>query len=419
MSNYNSINYFQILGDYLVKNHSRHGIIVDNISYYGNQRPTDQINCIDQKKILAHINKFLNKRRIAARKHNLFRVYPNHDFDRVMMKYVTKIRHFDYKSMSKYYNDKDKQIKNAYRIDQCKCLKRLIPEDGYTGRALLRDKSLISIGCLQFQFTYNKYEVTNLCSETTTTKQDVIVEDQSLIEPCLRTQTEQDNYTGVLIRDTETEIPLVTIDDYESNMFNEQNNINTFGIDNPEDISLSTDSIQITRIDNAFYNNDKTQFIYNNVSSQCEEAAYTTQWNSMNDGSGTMQPCNANDLIQEVEVNEIEGDGENVEEEFVYDINYAEVDTNIEQNISDIQDWVIEEDADLEDKIHYNSNEPGPSSANLPMPSAVDFPVCDSHIEHYKTEHLYCATTQTFDEIIVISSDDEDYEHVENHKAEE
>ncbi|VVC35505.1 Hypothetical protein CINCED_3A023677 [Cinara cedri] len=378
-----TITFDEVIGDFLVKNHSVHGIIVDNISYYGHHRS-------DQKKILSYISKFLNNRRVAVRKDNLFQVYSY--YDKKAVKYISGMHSFDYGSMYKYYNDETKESDYAYRLDPCKCLKRHIPNDGYTGQALLRDESLISIGCLQFKFTYNKNEVTKMCSEMSATKESVTAEDQSLNEPCLRMITEQDNCTSVL-RGTETEIPVITLDDYESNTIIEQNHISTFNMDSSENIALASLSSDY-------------------------DMPYT-EWSSINNRSRTAQLCNTNDIIQVEEISDMEEDEETTEDGFICTVDYTETD-NMEHNNGDIENWVIEEDDVLVNGIHYNINEPGPSSANLPMPPAVDLPVPDSNNEHYKTEHLHCTNTQTYSNVIVISSDDEEeYEHVENPKSEE
>lgn len=147
-----------------MKNRSRYGIIVDNVSYFGSRRPKEVSNS-ELKEINSQVKKHINKRRRVIQSRRMLRIYHHVESEKVIIKYAGKKRKFDYRLMSKYYSNKFKNVKHSYRKIQCKCSKRVIPKDGYAGHAVLRDKSIMSIGCMRFKFTYNTEEVPKVCAE--------------------------------------------------------------------------------------------------------------------------------------------------------------------------------------------------------------------------------------------------------------
>lgn len=147
-----------------MKNRSRYGIIVDNVSYFGSRRPKEASNS-ELKEINSQVKKHINKRRRVIQNRRMLRIYNHLESEKVIIKYAGKKRKFDYRLMSKYYSNKFKNVKHSYRKIQCKCSKRVIPKDGYAGQAVLRNKSIMSIGCMRFKFTYSTEEVPKVCAE--------------------------------------------------------------------------------------------------------------------------------------------------------------------------------------------------------------------------------------------------------------
>lgn len=147
-----------------MKNHSRHGIIVDNVSYFGSHRHKE-ISNRDLKVINSQVKKYINKRRRTIQNRNMLHVFKHPECENAIIKYVDRKRKFDYGLMSKYYSNKLKNVKHAYRKIQCKCSKRVLPKDGYVGQAILRNKSIMLIGCMKFIFTCDTEEVPKICTK--------------------------------------------------------------------------------------------------------------------------------------------------------------------------------------------------------------------------------------------------------------
>lgn len=147
-----------------MKNRSRYGIIVDNVSYFGSRRPKEVSNS-ELKEINSQVKRHINKRRRVIQNRRMLHIYHHVESEKVIIKYAEKKRKFDYRLMSKYYSNKFKNVKHSYRKIQCKCSKRVIPKDGYAGHAVLRNKSIMSIGCMRFKFTYSTEEVPKVCAE--------------------------------------------------------------------------------------------------------------------------------------------------------------------------------------------------------------------------------------------------------------
>lgn len=404
--------YFQKLGDYLVKNHSRHGIIVDNVSYFGNHRPKDLLNCNEQKKINSVVMKHINKRRRSVRKHDMFRVNYNTDSEKCVLKYVNKRKRFDYGQMSKYDLSKIKNFNNymnkhAYRRTQCLCSKRFIPKDGFAGVAVLRNDSIMSIGCIKFKFTYDTYskETPKVCKKT---KQErPIKSKQPLNGKRLKSKSEQQNSSNK-INGIRNKLELVTTnghcsisDKSDTNSLNEQNNISTFSIDKLEDRVLLNGKTKINGfldIKISQHNNNKSNL--DKSLSIAPRIPCTKQWNNKNGMSSKTQPCFANDLIQEVEVNVSSEDGETIEEI----VCYTETDNGVAECNSDVQNWIIEEEIVDVEVGNLNGNE---NFVDLQLASTEKYPVPNHNHGVYKTEHLYCARSPSYNETIVISDDDE------------
>lgn len=384
---------------------------MDNVSYFGNHRPKDLLNSSELKKINSQIKKHINKRRRSVRKHDMFRIYQNNENGKMILKYVGKRRKFDYRPLDKYYSSKFKNIKHAYRKIQCKCSKRFVPKDGFAGQALLHNESMISIGCMQFKFTYDKCikEILKVCTESQLANHDgEVVQNKPLNGIRLKFQPEQQNNIDVT-RNTKNKIPLDSINyshkDADSNSLNEQNT-RVFDLDHAGNCRFSNDNPNIDCIDDSMItldDNDKPTLEVNPSSSS--DVSCIRHWNNLNGVSNKIQSCFANDLIQEFEVNESSEDGETIEEEIVYEMNDAEIDNRTTERISDVQDWIIEEIV-VEEGKNYNSNGLK-HSVNLQSASSVGYTV-PNNCGDYKTEHLYCARSPSYDQPIVISDDDDE-----------
>lgn len=394
-----------------MKNHSRYGLIVDNVSYFGNRRPKDLSNSSELKKVNSQIKKHINKRRKTVRKHNMFRIYQNNDCENVIIKYVGKRRKFDYRSMQKYYTNILKNNKHAYRKIQCKCSKRLVPKDGFAGQAILHNESIISIGCMQFKFTFDT------CSKDTPT---VCTQSSSLIKQyraerhkplngiCLKSQPEQENGIGVSRETRKNKLALFTMNGHcafedadNANSLNEQNHSNLFDLDS----CFSNDNIVVDFRNNSMNTFDSGGPMSNiNLSSVSADESCTKRWN-VNGVSNKIQSCFSNDLIQEFEVNKFSENDKTIEEGILFGLNDAEADNSTAEHISDVQDWIIEEVV-IEENRNYNGNELE-HSVDLQSSSTVDYLVPDKRRD-YKTEHLYCVRSPSYDQSIIISSDDDD-----------
>ncbi|KAL5234705.1 hypothetical protein ACI65C_002115 [Semiaphis heraclei] len=356
-------------GDFILKNLSRFGVIVDNVSYFGNRRIPS--NNHELKKVNSELLKHINKQRKTVQKDKIIHVAQNSDDEKPIIKYAGKKTHgFNYKPMSKYYLSKYKNTKHGYKKAQCKCSKRLIQTDGYSGFAILRNESIILIGCMKFKFTYDSKILEIL------TKVDS--------KPLPNTKKPQENGINSVV-DT-------------------MNNLNSISI-NEKNCSLKNTNVTKSSLsENIVHDNNDIQSLEMN-NSETSDTEYLKQWNIM-DTMSSKQSCFASNLIQEVEVNESE-DCEIIEEEIVYEMNYAEADNCAPAHINDDQEWEIEEIVIGEDRNFNGGNEPL-NSTNLQFKSTVELPVPACNGEDYKTEHMYCARSTSYDDIIVISDDDED-----------
>jgi len=350
-----------------LKNLSRFGVIVDNVSYFGNRRKPS--NNHELKKVNSELLKHINKQRKTVQKDKIIDVVHYSDDEKPIIKYAGKTHRFNYKPMSKYYLKKYKNTKHGYKKAQCKCSKRLIQTDGYSGFAILRNESIILIGCMKFKFTYDSD----------------ILEILTKIEskPSQNENKPQANGINLLI-DTINNLSSISISDKNCSL---------------KDAIVTNSCVS----ENIMYdNNDKQSLGMNNL--KTSDAGYLKQWNIM-DTMSSKQSCFASDLIQEVEVNDSE-DGEIIEEEIVYEMNYPEAYNCAPVHINNHQEWEIEEIVIGEDR-NYNDNGPG-NSTDIQLKSTVESPVPAGSGENYKTEHLYYAHSTSYNDTIVISDDDED-----------
>lgn len=398
-----------------MKNHSRHGIIVDNVSYFGNHRPKDLSNCNEQKKINSLIMKHINKRRRSVRKHDMFRVHQSSESEKLfVLKYVGKRKRFDYGQMSKYDWSKIKNFNNymnkhAYRRSQCLCSKRFIPKDGYPGVAVLRNDSIMSIGCMKFKFTYDtcSRETPKVCKKPK--QEQTIKNKQPLNGTRIKSQPEQENCINK-VNGIRNKPELVTTNGHcsldvisDTNSLNEQNNISTFSLDKYEDRGLFNGKTKINGLfDFKILQDNINKHILDSSLSISPRIPFTKQWNNKNGISNKAQSCFANDLIQEVEVNESSEDGETIIEEIVY---YTETDNSAAECNNDVQNLIIEEEI-LEDEVdNFNGND---YSVDLQLSSTEKYRVPNCNHGAYKTEHLYCARSPSYNNDAIVISDDDD-----------
>lgn len=416
-----------------MKNHSRHGFIVDNVSYFGSRLPKDQSNNTEFLKLDSLVKKYINKRRRTVRKRKMFRVIEEDDENgSVIVKYIGKKRPFDYKPLCKYYCNLFKKTKNRKQV-LCKCSKRLIPKDGYDGPALLRDGSMITIGCTKFKFTFDNMAPPSVNEEITTTPKvgtkkipvkrggSSIAKKKPPPRPLngkrLKSRPERD----IGIKTTQDELPssMVTINgllpvkeeeemDCTTDLFIEQNRTAVDTVDSKDRRSHREENSII------FISDDEAVAIpdFDPPSSLSD----TRQQQSFNGLSDKIQTFSANDLIQEFEVC-----ASDCEEEYVYGTAVEQVANSdelgyggaVDRIVANVQDLIIEEEVVVdEDRTAYNGRD-------HPMESAIDeHPVSSNHHHHhlirdFKTEHLYCARDPReprdprLDEPIVISDDDD------------
>lgn len=366
-----------------MKNLSRFGVIVDNVSYFGNRRrPKDPSNNHELKKVNSGVRKHINKLRKTVQKNKIILIHQNSDDEKPIIKYASKTREFNYKLMSKYYKSKFKNIQHGYQKVECKCSKRLIQKDGYSGIAILRNESIIVIGCMRFIFTYDAGIIETLRLNT----------DESLAKKertHLKSLFEQENCIKLLI-DTGNEQDSVYIN--ENCSLQDTSTINKLDLD-----YSGYGDFYNTKVggisDNIPIDNDDVQ----SMDYETSDTEYTKQWTTTNAVSSKIQSCFASDLIQEVEVIESSEDSEIIEEEVVYEMNYAEADNSALARNSDDQEWIIEEVVG-EEYRNYNDHKSG-----------VDQQLTSGD---YKTEHMYCARSPVCDDPIIISDDEE--ENVDN-----
>jgi len=377
-----------------LKNLSRFGVIVDNVSYFGNRGTSS--NNHELNKVNSELLKHINKQRKIVQKDKIIHIAHTSDDEKPIIKYAGKTRRFNYKPMSKYYRKKYKNMKNGYKkAAQCKCSKRLIQKNGYPGFAILRNESIILIGCMKFKFSYDEaiLEILKVCTNESLTKIEGIVETNPINESHLKGLSDQENGINIL---TDTLNNLNSFSFNENSSFKDADDTNFLNEQNKLDLDDSPHS-------DFYYNHCVSENIVHDNDTQPLEmyTEYLKQWD-MNPMSNK-QSCFASDLIQEVEVNESSEDGEIIEEEIVYEMNYVEADNCAPIHNNDDQEWEIEEVVIGEDR-NYNDNEPR-NSTDLQLKSAVKslIPGCNS--DDYKTEHMYCTS---YDETIVISDDDGD-----------
>jgi len=386
-----------------LKNLSRFGVIVDNVSYFGNRRNPSSNH--ELKKVNSGLLKHINKQRKTVQKDKIIHVAHTSDDEKPIIKYAGKTRGFDYKPMSKYYLSKYKNMKHGYKKAQCKCSKRLIQKDGYSGFAILRNESIILIGCMKFKFLYDEgiLEMLKVCTNESLAKIEGIVETNPINESRLKGLSDQENGINILI-DTLNNFNSFSLNEnsslkdvHDTNSLNEQNKL---FLNDPPHSDFYNNKVHC--VSENVDNND-TQPLEMHVS-ETSDTEYLKQWDIMN-AMSSKQSCFASDLIQEVEVNESSEDCEVIEEEIVYEMNYAEADNCAPAHHNDDQEYEIEEIVIGEDR-NYNDSESG-NPTRLQLKSAVESPVPGCKGEDYKTEHMYCARSTSYDETIVISDDDE------------
>ncbi|XP_060854695.1 uncharacterized protein LOC132932364 isoform X2 [Rhopalosiphum padi] len=392
-------------GDFILKNLSRFGVIVDNVSYFGNRRQPSN-NHEQLKKVNSGHQQHVNKQK-TIQKDKIIHIDANNDKEKPLIKHAGNKRTVNYKHMSKYHTSKYKNTKHGYQKVQCKCSNRLIQKDGYSGFAILRKESIILIGCMKFKFIYDVgiIEILKVCTDKSHAKRDGIVENKPLNESPLKCLSEQENGIDILI-DTINNLNSFSINensDYKKSI-NEQNITNKLNLDNSaigELFNIKVDGVS----ENVVRDSDDVQPLEINAS-ETLDSEYIKQWEMINAMSSDEKSCYASDLIQEVEINESSEDGETIEEEIVYEMNYAETDNCASGRNNDVQDWLIEEIVIDEDR-NFNDNEPGHSD-NLQLTSTVAFPVPACDDKDFKTEHMYCARSPTYDDETIVISDDDD-----------
>lgn len=301
-----------------------------------------------------------------------------------------------------------KKNKLGFRRVECTCSNRFIPKGGYNGDAVLHSGSIMFIGCLKFKFSYDIHakEVPKCYTEELAIKNYGTDNKQTkgLNGVRLKPQSEQENCINVT-KCTRNELALVTInrhcsldDTVDTNSFNEQNNISLFDLDNSEDCSSSKEKTKIngTSKNIIMHNNNFEPSLDINLS----ETLYTRHLNNPN--KLLLNKCFANDLIQEVDV--LSNDGEIIEEEIVYAMHIPETDISTPDRLNDDQHWIFKEIVG-EDKSFNNNNLE--HSVGLQLTSALEYSVPDHNHGDYKTEHLYCARSPSYNETIIISDDDE------------
>lgn len=387
-----------------MKNLSRFGVIVDNVSYFGNRRKP--LNNHELKKVNSGLLKHINKQRKTVQKDKIIHVAHTSDDVKPIIKYAGKTRRFNYRPMSKYYLSKYKNMEHGYKKAQCKCSKRLIQKDGYSGFAILRNESIILIGCMKFKFSYDDgiLRILKVCTNESLAKIEGIVETNSMNKSHLKGLSDQENGINILM-DTFNNLNSYSFN--ENSSFKDADDTNSLNEQNKLDLDDSPHSgFYYNRVhcvsENIVHYNDIIQPLEMHAS-ETSDTEYLKQWD-MNPMSNK-QSCFASDLIQEVEINESSEDGEIIEEEIVYEMNYLEADNYAPTRNNDDQEWEIEEVVIGEDR-NYNVNELG-NSTDLQLKSAVKSPIPGCNSEDYKTEHMYCARSTSYDETIVISDDDD------------
>ncbi|XP_027851559.1 uncharacterized protein LOC114130720 isoform X1 [Aphis gossypii] len=398
-----TISFDEKTGNFILKNLSQFGVIVDNASYFGNHKQPS--NNHELKKVNSELQRHINKQRKTIKKDKFIQVTTNSDDEKPVVKYAGKKRPFNYKPITKYYISKYKNMKHSYKKAQCKCSKRFVQKDGYSGLAVLRNDSIIFIGCMKFKFTYDEGIIKTLkvCSDESLSKIDGIVEKKSSNESHLKCFSEQENGINILV-DTINHLNSFSInencslEDTDKNSINKLTNIDKLDLDNSahdEIVNTMVEGVSENIVhDNNIKSSEMNLF-------ETSDSEYIEDWDIMNAISTNENSCSASDLIQEVEVNESSEYSEVVEEEIVYEMNCVPV------HIDDAQEWIIEEIV-VEEEKNFNDKEPERSD-DLQSSSTVGSPVPTCDDEDLKTEHIYCARSLTYDdEIIVISDDDED-----------
>lgn len=394
-----------------MKNHSRYGIIVDNISYFGKYRPKDLSNN-KLKQINCHVKQFINKRRRYLHANNdLFRFYQKNGSGRLIIKYVTNNKKFNYRSMYKYVTTSFKNTNNNFRQIQCKCLNRLLPKDGYAEQAVLRNGSIISIGCIQFKFTCDSS--TKVCNNKSA---EVLISNRDesvrtiLLNEVHSTQFQQEEIVSLnngirsdpVLFTINEQCPLEDVVDTDS--YKEQNNISTFNLNNFDYYTFSNDDNTIDSgvSDNIILHNNNEQPLSDiNLSSLSEIACIN--WDSMNGVPDNIESCFTDDLVHEVEINNLTEEGVPIEET-VY-VDYINVENSTSEHITEVQDWLIEEIV-IADPA-YNDLDFGPCDRMDCPPSTEPYLEWDNNGRDSKTEHLYSSSSTHYNESVVIS-DNED-----------
>jgi len=476
-----------------VKNHSSYGIIVDNVSYFGSHRPKEVSNR-ELKVINSQVKKYINKRRRTIENHNMLCIFKNPECEDAIIKYAGGKQKFDYRLMLKYYSNKLKNVRHTYQKIQCKCSERVLPKDGYFGQAILRNNSIMLIGCMKFIFTCDTEEfpkictkkvskvcvpkvpkvckenvsnvfggevfnasnkeipevyvkeipkvcteeLSNMCVEEISEVYDNKVHKVYVDEPIPEVLMEEISNVGVegkqvsvLSREKASKIlelphgvhrsclseitaSFTSLNNRcdsieEQNLFKDMtyldNNSDCEFSDShmeinyvPNDMNLDKDNNSIQASDNddidptLNISGDPTLNICGDPTLNDAQISRTTEMESLerhrSDVENEVQSCFINDLVQEVD--ESFSDGcEIVEEEVLFELGY----NDSAERVSNIQSWIEEIDveeygnsANHRSQLQDNNNVHG----------------------NYKTEHMYCARSPTYEmPTIVISSDDE------------
>ncbi|XP_050434457.1 PHD finger protein 12 isoform X2 [Adelges cooleyi] len=405
------------IGAFSVTNHSKYGIIVNNVSYFGNHQPID-LTIRDLNKINFQIKKHINKRRKIVRSQRMFS-FSQTNKEKLLIKYTSNKRDpkLDYRSLTKYYRKMLSSTKYTYSDVECSCSKRLIPKDGYPGLAFLSSGSTMLIGCINFTFTHDQY-VRSVSIKHMNTDEPFIKREKTIENEIYSKTNEKENSvtSNRSQGDDRIEDEVVVTNSkcfsqnesiVNSNNSNKENQLEVFingdcssknknikntcktnrkdenkhevvtnGDCSPENetiVNTPTEQNYI-KLDNSVNDsivNGLSISYKNNTSiedvnkSNSFDDTESTKWLNTNGVSNKMQSCSASDLIQEVEVdanyecfNETYNNEHNIQEEIVYEMDYLEPSHSRVEYVSeaDAQNWIIEEILEEEDNMNISSS---------------------------------------------------------------
>ncbi|XP_050544888.1 uncharacterized protein LOC126907566 isoform X2 [Daktulosphaira vitifoliae] len=413
------------LGDFSIKNHSKYGIIVNNISYFGNYQPKDLTNK-KLNKINSQIKRHINKRRKLMRKQPIFSINETNN-GKFSLKYNTNKQNslLDYRSLSKNYMNMLSNTTHNYSNVQCSCSKRLIPKDGYPGLAFLCSGSTVSFGCIKFNFTYDRY-VRSVSIEPLSTKKSLTFKEEMKESEIDLQNNEKLTFSHKDVSDNNNRYEKKKSD--TSSLKNLPNRPTDFNISieqtnlNHKKYSISENNLikNIKPKLNGLINNNGHEEKTLDSMSNSTMTNLTMDWVHTNGINNQSKSYFAHDLIQEVEIDATECSNETIgiqqiEEEIVYDMDYTESNNSAMENVNEnnAQNWIIEEI--LEDGVSCNGFEIGNeqdsvdqlSDSNVLKTSILEYSVSECNSRDYKTENVYHPTSSLYNEPIIISDDDD------------